>query len=155
MTRRKSSSPATPPPLLALMEDDGVRRYAPEAVRAATMRQRLARTVAAALRDADADRATIARRMTEFLGEPVSEAVLNRYASQAAEAHDIGAARFAALAHATGDARTVQELLAPLELVAVCASEAAWIRVGKMIDQQEALERRLASAKALARGGRR
>lgn len=156
-SRRRSTKPTEPPPLLAMMEADAdsVARFDPVLVRAATMRQRTSRAVAAALREAEVDRETIAERMSAYLGEAVSVAVLNKYASQSAGEHDISVARFLALVHATGDARLLQSMLEPLGLAAISEAEQAWIKVGKLVDQQEALERKMASAKAMARGGRR
>lgn len=48
------------------------------------------------------DRAAIAARMSEELGYPVSANMIDKYASEAAEAHKITLERFVALIEATG-----------------------------------------------------
>ncbi len=88
--------------------------YAEQDVRAATLAGSISRAVAQTLRECTLDRTEVARRMSAFLGEPVSLAMLNAYASQAREDHSISAVRLLALMHATGDTR-------PLELGEYCS----------------------------------
>ncbi len=85
-------------------------RFDDAAVRAATIHGRISRAIGAALKDCGVERAEIARRMTAFLGEPVSTNMLNAYASQAREDHAISVPRFIALMMATGDRRLLQML---------------------------------------------
>lgn len=63
---------------------------------------RISLAVAEALRDCDLPRDEVARRMKDFLGEPVPVHSLNGYASQGRPDHNISYARLVALAHATG-----------------------------------------------------
>ncbi|WPZ33197.1 hypothetical protein T8K17_18385 [Thalassobaculum sp. OXR-137] len=58
----------------------------------------VSRQVADALRDTDLPRDEVARRMSGVLGEPVSAHMLNAYASQARDDHNISHARMIALA---------------------------------------------------------
>jgi hypothetical protein len=92
---------------------------APEMIKAPTFRDRLARAVAIVLTESDIPRATIAKRMSEFLGEDISLNMLNAYASQARTDQTIPAVRLAALTQATGDVRALQLLLDPIDYAAV------------------------------------
>jgi|GEM_PF-803027 len=105
--------------LLSWEPPEIVARLPAALVRADSLRARLARAVAASLRDAPQPREAIAARMAAWLGEPVPLASLNAYASQGRPDHTISALRLAALAEATGDLRPLQELLAPLQAAAV------------------------------------
>lgn len=62
---------------------------------------RVAAGVARILRESDRDRAVIARQMSDMLGEPVSKAMLDAYASQARAEHNISASRWWALVAVT------------------------------------------------------
>jgi hypothetical protein len=96
-----------------------VARYDETQVRAATLSARMARAVAATLKDHDGARSALAAEMTAYLGERISENMLNQYASQASEQHAIPAHRLVALAIVTNDARLINALLADTGLIAV------------------------------------
>jgi hypothetical protein len=130
----------TPEPVVA--------RYDEQLVRAGNERGRVARAVAAALRSQDDRRAEIAREMSEYLGERVSEPMLNRYASQGAEDHAIPAHRLIALAVITGDARLINALLADTGLIAIAAKYEALIRREMLRDAKARLEREELAADA-------
>lgn len=93
------------PDLLDWQAPEAVKRFPEEQVRAASFAARVSRAVAVALADADVDRETIAARMSTFLGERVSPAMLDAYASQAREDHRISVPRLMGLLHATRDRR--------------------------------------------------
>jgi hypothetical protein len=80
--------------------------YAEEVAGKGPLQNRIARLVSRALRDARDDRGLgrgeIARRMTDELGRKVSEDVLDKWSSEAAEAHRIPLDAFIALIAATG-----------------------------------------------------
>jgi hypothetical protein len=80
-------------------------RFREDQVRAASISARICRSVAVALKECEPPREEIAARMSEFLGEDVSKAMLDAYCSQAREDHNISAVRLFALAHATKDFR--------------------------------------------------
>jgi hypothetical protein len=141
--------------LLAWSPPAPVRRFEERLVRAATLRDRLARAVAATLRDADhsgVSREEIARRMGEFLGERVSLNVLNAYASPAREEHVISLTRLMGLLHATGDRRLLELLAEPLGWTVIERRWLPLIELAAVRDQQDALKRR---AKEIARSARR
>lgn len=68
-----------------------------EAVRASTLAGRISRAVSVSLSECKTPRREIARRMGAYLGEPVSTAMLDAYASQARDQHNISAVRLLAL----------------------------------------------------------
>lgn len=80
--------------------------YADDVAGRGPMQNRIARLVSRALRDARDDRgmsrADVAHKMTGELGRKVSEDVLEKWASEAAEAHRIPFDAFIALVAATG-----------------------------------------------------
>lgn len=105
--------------LLAWQAPEVVRSFAPELVRGVTFEARLSRAVSLALQDCGAPRAEIAERMSTFLGQKVSLAMLNAYASAAREEHTISLPRFLALMHATGDQRLLELLAEPFGLAVI------------------------------------
>ncbi|MGQ3074371.1 MAG: DNA transposition protein [Ferrovibrionaceae bacterium] len=70
-------------------------------IRAASIAARYCRAMKLALDRCGRSRADIAAAMSEYLGEAVTENMLNRYLSEAAEDHTINVIRFEALIHAT------------------------------------------------------
>lgn len=79
--------------------------YGPEVVGRGRLDNRIARVIAHALRDAREDglsRAEIARRMGDFLGRSISEAMLNKWSSEGSEDHRIPLDAFIGLVQATG-----------------------------------------------------
>lgn len=105
--------------LLAWQQPEVVRAFAPEQVRGATLAARLARAVSVAMQESSLDRAEIAARMSAYLGQKVSLAMLNAYASAAREEHTISLPRFLALMHATGDQRLLELLAEPFGLAVI------------------------------------
>ena len=111
MTRR-ARDPYTKD-LLDWQPPEPVVKFPAEQVRAASLDQRLCKAMSLALKESAWSRETIASRMSEFLGERVSMAMLNAYVSPARDTHQISVVRFAALVHVTQDRRLL-ELLAEL-----------------------------------------
>ena len=69
--------------LLSWRQEPIVAAFAPEAVRASSLRSQIARAVAETLRAASLPREVIAQQMSNWLGEDISTNMLNAYASQA------------------------------------------------------------------------
>lgn len=131
-----------------------VARYDEQLVRASNDRARLARAVAAALRSNNGDRAQVAKEVSEYLGERVSEAMLNRYASQGAEEHAIPAHRLIALAIVLGDARLINALLTETGLIAIDAKYEALIRREQAREAAARLQREAEAADAAWKASR-
>ncbi len=105
--------------LLAWQQPEVVRAFPPEQVRGATFAARIARAVSVALTDCAAPRAEVAGRMSDYLGQKISLAMLNAYASAARDDHTISLPRFLALLHATGDQRLLELLAEPFGLAVI------------------------------------
>ena len=131
--------------------------YGPEVTGRGSLENKIARIISQALRDARDDgfnRASVARSMSDFLGRTISEAMLNKWSSEASEDHRIPLDAFMALVRATG----AHQLLgfAPAEFgLAVIASEHAEMITLHLIrekrqqleEQERALEAKLKAAK--------
>jgi hypothetical protein len=152
----KAPRPPEQMDLLAWAPPEPVRRFEEHRVRAATLRERLARAIAAALKDADAagiGREEIAVRMSEYLGERVSKNMLDAYASQAREDHVISVVRLMALLHATRDARLLELLAEPLGWVVIDRKYLPLIELAAVRDQADALKRRAKEIRRQVRRG--
>lgn len=90
-----------------------VAAFAPETVRGASLAVSLSKAVSHALKASGRSRQDAARLMSDYLDEPVSEAMLNAYASEARSEHIINVVRFVALLHVTRDRRLL-ELIAEM-----------------------------------------
>lgn len=142
--------------LLSWQPPEPVQRFAPDQVRAATLDQRLCKAMALALKECDLVRDVVAERMSEFLGERVSLAMLNAYVSPARDTHKISVVRFVALVHVTRDRRLL-ELLADLFGWAVVDERYTdAIREVELAEKREEIERQLALTRMRRRaaGGR-
>lgn len=83
---------------------------------------RISRAISRAMKDAKENgmtRAEIAQRMTEFLGRPISEDMLNKWASEAADSNRISLDAFIALIDATNAQDLVGLVTSGFGLVAV------------------------------------
>lgn len=142
--------------LLSWQPPEPVRRFEPDQVRAASLDQRLCKAMALALKDCErGDRGWIADRMSEFLGERVSKAMLDAYVSPAREAHKISVTRFAALVHVTEDRRLL-ELLA--DLMGWCVVDQRYadaIKEVELAEKRDEIERQLALTRMKRRSGGR
>ena len=124
-----------------------VRRFADEDVRAWNRERRLSRVVAKTLDAAEGDREAGARAMSEWLGENVSKAMIDNYASQEKE-HQISALRLAALVAVTGDDRALNDLLAEVGLIAIDRKYEALLRREQARELRERLEQEEKAADA-------
>jgi hypothetical protein len=135
-------------PLRETAFGDLVPRFSAERVRAASVAGRIARAVSEALKDCDFDREHIAREMSAYLGEQVTKAMLDAYASQAREEHNIPAHRLVALAVIAGDARLLNSVLDGTGFIAVDGRFEALLKRERAIALREELEREIAEADA-------
>lgn len=148
--------PADQPSLLDWKAPEPVRRFDAARVRAATLRDQIARGIAAALKDADSAgivREEIAQRMSEFLGERVSLNMLNAYASQAREDHVISVTRLLALLHATRDQRLAELLVEPLGWAVIDRKFLPLVELAAVREHADELQRRAKHLRRQARHG--
>jgi hypothetical protein len=132
-----------------------VERFAEERVRAASHAARVARAVSEALRDCDFDREAVAKEMSAYLGERVSKAMLEAYASQARETHTIPAHRLIALAVVTGSAKLINALLEGTGLIAVEGKYEALIERERLKEHLDDVQRKIAARDAQWKASRR
>jgi hypothetical protein len=132
-----------------------VDRFDGDRVRAATLSVRVARAVSECLKDAGRDRTVIAAEISDYLGESVTRAMLDAYASPGREAHNIPAHRLMALAAVTRDARPINALLFESDMIAVDARYEALIRREQAREMREKLDREIDAADAQWKAGRR
>ena len=111
---------------------DPAPKFAPETVRAATLQGQIAKAMKLTLAESGLERAEVARRMGDYLGEPVSLHMLNAYVSEAATDKAISLPRFIAFVQATGDRRLLNLLVEPFDFIAVDRRCEGWIRAGKL-----------------------
>lgn len=120
-------------------------------VRAATLEAVLARAVGETLRMSELSRREIALRMGAFLGETVSENVLNAYASPARAGHTISLPRFLALLHVTGDARLLNAIAEPAGFAAVDRRFLTLIELASLREHEDQVARQRKHLQARAR----
>jgi hypothetical protein len=141
------------PDLLDWQPPEAVTRFPEEQVRAASFAARVSRAVAVALADADVDRETIAARMSSFLGERVSPAMLDAYASQAREDHRISVPRLMGLLHATRDRRLLELIAEPMGWAVIERRHLPLIEVAAIREHEDELRRRREFLMRSARSG--
>lgn len=124
-----------------------VARFAEDKVRAWTPARRLSRAIAATLDEAAASREKLADALSEQIGERVSKAMLDAYASPE-KPHAISAVRLAGLAMVTEDVRALNTLLAEAGLIVVEAKYEALLRREKARELRERAEREEQAADA-------
>jgi hypothetical protein len=140
MSRRRIPDPDQPG-LLEWQPAKVVRRFAAELIRAASLAARLCRAQKLTLKDCGMSRAKVAERMSDYLGETITEAMLNSYVSESMDAHVVNTVRFIALVAVTGDPRPLNALLEELGLVVIERKWLPWIDVGMLSEQQDKLKR--------------
>lgn len=133
---------ARQPDLLAWEAPQASLAFDERQVRGATLAARISRAVSVAMQDAGVSRRTLATRMSDFLGEVVSPAMLDAYASVGREAHRINLPRFLALVHATGDRRLLELLAEPMGWAVIERRFLPLIEVAAIREQEDELRRK-------------
>lgn len=139
--------------LLSWEAEPIVEAFAPERVRAVSLRAKIARAVSEAMMDCVHSRAVLADRMSEFMGEPVSVNMLNAYASEAREDHSMPFIRLLGLIHATGDVRLLQLGAEMFGYSVVENKYLRWVDVGRLADVKETIDKDFSAARRLAKAG--
>lgn len=129
------------PDLLEWQPPETVVAFEPAHVRAATVAASIARAVAATLRDCGQPRDEVAERMSGYLGERVSKAMLDAYASEARREHAIPVTRLIALMHATGDRRLLQLIAEPMGWAVIERRHLPLIEVAAIREKEDELRR--------------
>jgi predicted secreted protein len=117
-----------------------VPRFAAEQVKAWTPARRLSRAIALTLDECGQSREEVAAALSAHLGERVSKATLDAYASPE-KPHAISAQRLAALVVVTGDVRALNTLLNEAGLIVVPDKYEALLKREKARELKERAER--------------
>lgn len=141
--------------LLSWRPPEPVVKFSPEQVRAATLDQRLCKAMALALKECRMDRGIVAERMSEFLGEKISLAMLNAYVAPGRPTHVISVVRFAALVHVTKDRRLLELLAELFGWSVVDERYADAIAEVELAEKKEEIERQLQATRLKRRSGGR
>lgn len=133
---------------------DPVQAFPPEVVRAASIAATISKGVSAALKDCEIPRAEVARLMSEYLDETVSENMLNAYAAEARSEHIINIVRFIALLQVTRDRRLLEEIARLFEWAVIERKYLPAIELAELQEHQAELAREAdARRRALRKSG--
>ncbi|MBK5957430.1 hypothetical protein CCR97_04295 [Rhodoplanes elegans] len=124
-----------------------VPRFDADQVKAWTPARRLSRAIAKTLDECGRSREEVAAALSEHLGERVSKATLDAYASPE-KPHAISAQRLAGLVVVTGDVRPLNTLLNEAGLIVIEAKYEALLRREKARELREKLDREIEAADA-------
>jgi hypothetical protein len=137
--------------LLAWQAPETVARFDDHQVRAATIAGRVCKAIAVALDECGKPRLRVAEAMSEFLGARVSTHMLNAYASQARDDHQISVVRFVALIHATGDRRLLELLAEGFGWTVIERKYQPLIDLARLREKQDVLEGEASAIRSAAR----
>jgi hypothetical protein len=140
VTRRRIPDPDQPS-LLDWQPAKVVRRFAADLIRAASLGAKLCRGLKQSLRECGMTRSQVAERMSAYLGETITEPMLNSYVSEAMDAHVVNTVRFVGFLAVTGDPRPLNALLEDLGLVVIERRYLPWIEVGMLREKEDKLKR--------------
>ncbi|QPC44602.1 DNA transposition protein [Kaustia mangrovi] len=141
--------------LLAWEPPELVHRFDEKRVRSSSMRARIAQAVSETCKESGRTRDEIAEAMSAWLGEDVSRAMLDAYASPAREAHTISYLRLLALVHVTGDIRLLQMGAEIFGQSVVEDRWLPWVEVGQLADRRDEINGAFDAARRAARRGAR
>lgn len=131
--------------------------YADEVKGRGGLDSQISRVIAQALRDAKDDgisRMEIAAEMARFLGRPISEDALNKWASEASDDRRITLDAFIALAKAADSSELIGFVAGLFDLAVVPDRFVDIIELQQMEEHCEAMEARRAALRAKVRGRR-
>jgi len=129
-------------------------RFEEPLVRAHTLNAKFARAISLALKECPLSREEVAERMSDWLGEAVSRNMLDAYASEARENHQINLPRLAALVHATEDWRLLGLLPEMFGFAVMPREYEEIIELWRLEEAEKEIERRKAALAAKWRARR-
>lgn len=151
---RRHPDPATAP-LLDWQPPPITRRYPDVALKSTSLATLLSKAVSLTLKDCGMSRADVAQRMSDYLGETISENMLDNYASEARADTVINGVRIMALAHVTDDARLLQVMAEPFGWAVIDDRYVSLIRATQIREKARELEQLAAVEERRARGAGR
>lgn len=150
---RRRQDPTTP--LLDWQPPPITRRYPDEKLKASSLATLLSKGVALTLKECGMSRADVAARMSDYLGEVISENMLDNYASEARADTVINGVRIMALAHVTDDVRLLQVMAEPFGWAVIDDRYVSLIRATQIREKARELEQLAAVEERRARGAGR
>lgn len=141
MSRRRRHTSPPHPDLFSWQPPKVVSAYAPEKVRAASLAASLSKAISASLRECGKSREIVARDMGDYLGEPVSPDMLDKYSSEAAENHIINAVRFIGLIAATRDRRLLELIAGQFDWAVIERKYLPAIDYAALLEQRAEIDR--------------
>lgn len=151
MTRRAHHSDQLD--LLGWQPEEAVEAFAPHTVRAASLAATVSKGISQALKACGRRREDVARLMSEFLDDTVSEAVLNAYASEAKSDHIINLVRFIALIEVTRDRRLLQLIAERMGWAVVDARYLSLIEIAQLEEHRSKVEKQIDAVRRQAKRG--
>lgn len=139
-------------PLLDWQPPEIARRYPEEKLKASSLATLLSKAVSLTLKDCGMSRADVAARMSDYLGEAISENMLDNYASEARADTVINGVRIMALAHVTNDERLLQVMAEPYGWAVIDDRYVSLIRATQIREKARELEQLAAVEERRARG---
>lgn len=122
----------------------------------ADLERKVASAVSQILRDDGRSRYEIAGQVSALLGEDVSKFMLDAYASEARDGHNVSVARFLALVVATQRFDALDAVVRQIGVSALAGDEIRLAEIGHLQAQKRELDRRLktlqGSVQPLSRG---
>lgn len=121
--------------------------------------RQVASAVSRVLKDDDRDRYDMAAAMSRILDADVSKSMLDKYASESSEEHNISAGRFLVLIAASGRYDVLEAVIRKIGCALVVGEEVLTVELGHVQAQIERLQERhrllKKAAPAIKRGGGR
>lgn len=137
--------------LLSWERGEVIERFDDHSVQAASMRARIAKAISVMLTDTLYSRKEVAERMTDWLGEKVTENMLNAYASEARSDHSVSFLRMLALVHVTEDTRLLQIAAELVGHSVISDRYLPWVEVGQLADKKDEIDRAFDAHRRFAR----
>lgn len=121
-----------------------VKRFDEQQVRAESIKVKIAKAIALTLKESDQNRDEIAAYMSDFLGETVTKNMVDAYASESREDHNISYVRLLAMVHATQDVRLLQFGAELFSHLVVDNKFIDWIELGMEAEKRDKAQREVA-----------
>lgn len=130
-----------------------IKAYAPERTRAATIGGSISRVLSESLKHCELSREQVAKKMSEFLRQNVSLAMLDNYTSEAKDEYIINLVRFIAFLEVTQDRAVLQHIAEMFGWAVVEKRHAEAIEYAELIERKEDLNRELESRRRRLKSG--
>lgn len=156
MARRRTRSPLDQLDLLLDWQPSSpVAAFAPERVKASSLNRSISKAVAETLKSCGRTRAAVAEAMTDYLdGDPVTENVLNNYASEGRADFNINIVRLDALLAVSKDRRLLELLAARHGWAVIERRHLPAIEMAELMEHRTKTDQEIEFRRRLLKGGR-